>query len=118
MQAMGAVRAYISSGSTPAISHFNFKRVQAYCRGFCLKTGYYGGYDISEKEPACFCGTSKHILLQDSTSIITLELLGMMMSAYVLVMVSGERLVGDRGCGLLRADNEAVVHWVRRCREG
>ena len=42
----------------------------------------------------------------------------MVMSAYVLVVMCGERPMGDRDCVLLRGDNEAAVHWVRRCRGG
>ena len=39
----------------------------------------------------------------------------MVMSAYMLVVVCGEHLVGDTDCGLLRGDTEAEVNWVRRC---
>lgn len=37
---------------------------------------------------------------------------------YMLVVVCGERPVGDKDCVLLRRDDEATVNWVRRCRRG
>ena len=37
MQARKAVRAYVSSGSTPTMPYFNFGRVQARCRDFLFK---------------------------------------------------------------------------------
>ena len=45
-----------------------------------------------------------------SASINTLELLGIMISAYMLIVVCGKHPVGDRDCVLLRGDNEAAVH--------
>ena len=86
--------------------------------GFCWETGQYWRYNLSEEELARFCGLSKHIQAQDTISINALELLGMVMSAYMLVVVCGERPVGNKDCVLLRGDNEATVHWVRRCRGG
>ena len=40
----------------------------------------------------------------------------MLMSAYTLIVVCGERPVGDEDCVLPRGDNEAAGHWVRRYR--
>ena len=85
--------------------------------GSCLQTaGPYWQYGLSEEELARFCGSSKHLQLQDSISIEALELLGMVMYAFMLVVVCGERPVGDKDCVLLQGDNNAVVHSVRRCR--
>ena len=39
----------------------------------------------------------------------------MVMSAHMLVVVYGERPVGDKDCVLLRSDNEVVIQWMRRC---
>ena len=36
----------------------------------------------------------------------------------MLVVVCGERPVGNKDCVLLRGDIEAAVHWVQRCKEG
>ena len=77
--------------------------------GFCLETGQYWRYNLSEKTLARFRGSIKHLQSQDSSSINTIELLGMMMSAYMLVVVCGERPVGDKDCVLLRGDNEAAA---------
>ena len=84
--------------------------------GFCLETGQYWRYDLSEEELARFCESSKHNQSHVSISINALELLGMVMSAYMLVVVCSERPVWDKDCVLLRGDNEVAVHWVRRCR--
>ena len=47
-----------------------------------------------------------------------LELLGIVVSAFVLVSSRADQpsATGDRA--LLRGDNKAAVHWVRRCRGG
>ena len=75
-------------------------------------------YELSKEELLIsrFYGSSKHLQSQDSISINALELLGMVMSAYMLAEVCGERPVGNEDCVLLRGDNEAAVHCVRRCR--
>lgn len=86
--------------------------------GYCLEMGWYWRYTLSEEEQSRFCGSSKDLLSQDSISINALELLGMVISAYMLVVVCGERPAGDNDCVLLRGDNEAAIQWVRRCRGG
>ena len=106
------VRAYVSSGSTPTMPHFNFRRVQAHCSFFCLQTNQYWRYDFSEEELAHCCGSSNHLQSQDNISVNALELLDMVMSTCMLVVACGECPVGDRDCVLLRDGNEAVVHWV------
>lgn len=40
----------------------------------------------------------------------------MVLPAYTLVIVCGERPEEDKDAALPRGDNEAAVHWVRRCR--
>ena len=78
--------------------------------GFCIETGQYWRYDLSEEDLVHFCGRSKHLQLQDSISSNAPELLGMAMSAYMLAVVCGERPVGDRDYVLLQGDNGATVH--------
>ena len=85
---------------------------------FCLEISQYWRYDLYEEELARFCGSSKHLQSHDNISTNTLNLVGIMMSAYMFVVVCGERPVGDKDCVLLRDDIEAAVHWVRRCRGG
>ena len=52
--------------------------------GFCLETDQYWRYDLSEEEPARVCESSKHLQWQDGVSINALELLGMLVSTYML----------------------------------
>ena len=73
--------------------------------GFCLETGSHWRYGVSGEELVCFYEITKHLQTQDSFSISALELLGMVMSAYMFVVVCGERPLGDRDCVLLRGDN-------------
>lgn len=80
-----------------------------------METGLYWPYTLSKEEQSRFCGSSKHLLSQEGISISALELLSMVMSAYVLVVVCRERPAGDSDCILLRGDNEAAARWVRRC---
>ena len=77
--------------------------------GFCLEIGQYWRYGLSQEELARFCGSSKHIQSLDNICVNALELLGMVMSAHMLVVVYGERPVGDKDCVLLRSDNEAAI---------
>ena len=86
--------------------------------GFCLETGVYWRYELDDGERSRFCGSSKSVADENDISINVLELLGMVVSAWVLVSACAERpsVMGD--CVLLRGDNEAAIQWVRRCRGG
>ena len=86
--------------------------------GYCLETGVYWRYDLTVQEQSRFCGSSKSVDSVDDLSINVLELLGMVVSAFVLVYLCAERPSATGDCVLLRGDNEAAVHWVRRCRGG
>ena len=80
-----------------------------------LETGQYWRYHLSEE---ALRGSRKHLKLQDSTSLNALELLGMVMSEYILVVVCSKRPVEDMNCVLLQGDNEAEEHCVRHSRRG
>ena len=54
----------------------------------------------------------------DNLSINVVERLGMVVSLFVLVSSCADRPSVTKDCALLRGDNEAAVHWVRRCRGG
>ena len=54
----------------------------------------------------------------DDLSINVLELLGMVVSEFFLVSSCADRRSATGDCALLRGDNKAAVHWVRRCRGG
>ena len=86
--------------------------------GYCLETGVYWRYDLTAQEQSRFCGSSKSVRGVDDLSINVLELLGMVVSAFVLVSSCADRPSATGDCALLRGDNEAAVHWVRRCRGG
>ena len=84
-------------------------------RGFCLETGVYWRYDLDAGERSRFCGSCKSVEGENDVPIDVLEVLGMVVSAWVLVCLCAERPVGLGDCVLLRGDNEAAVEWVRRC---
>ena len=54
----------------------------------------------------------------DALSINVLELLGMVLLAFVLVFSCADRPSATGGCALLRLDNETAVHWMRQYRGG
>ena len=86
--------------------------------GYFLQTGVYWHYDLTAQEQSRFCGSSKPIRGVDDLSINVLEHLVMVVSAFVLVSSCADRPSATRDCVSLRGDNEAAVHWVRRCRGG
>lgn len=81
-----------------------------------MEMGWFWRYDFSDEEQARCCGSSIVLESEDQISINAAELLGMVMTVYVLALVCCTRPVGDSDCVLLRGDNEAAVQWVRRCR--
>ena len=54
----------------------------------------------------------------DLISINLLEVMAMVMTAYVMIDLKEERPRRRGEAVLMRADNEAAVTWVRRCRRG
>ena len=59
--------------------------------GFCLETGMYWRYDIDAGERSRFCGSSKSVAGENDRSINVLELLGMVVSPWVVVSPCAER---------------------------
>ena len=53
--------------------------------GYCLESGVYWRYDLTAQEESRFCGSSKSVSGADDLYINVLELLGMVVSAFVLV---------------------------------
>ena len=86
--------------------------------GFCLETGVYWRYYLDGAERSRFCGSSKSVAGENDISINVLELLGMVVSEWVLVSPCAEHPAALGDCVLLGGDNEAAVEWVRRCRVG
>ena len=86
--------------------------------GLFLETGVYWRYDIDAGERSRFCASSKSVAGETNISINFLELLGMVVSASVVVSPCAERPAALGDCVLWHSDNEAAVEWVRRCRGG
>ena len=86
--------------------------------GYCLETGVYWRYDLTPQEQSGFCGSRQSVHIVNDLYINVLELLGMIVSAFVCVSSSGDRPSATGNCVLLRRDNEVAVYWVRRCRSG
>ena len=84
--------------------------------GFRLNSGVYWSYDVDGGERSRFSGSRKSVAGENDISIDVIELLGMVVSAWVLVSPCAERPAALGGCVLLRGDNEAAVGCVRRCR--
>ena len=80
------------------------------------KLGYIG--DTNLTHGSCFCGSSKSVADESYISINVLELLGTVVSAWVLVSACDEHPSAMGDCVLLCGDNEAAVEWVRHCRGG
>ena len=86
---------------------------------FCLETGACRRYDLYAQEQSRFFGSDLSLVTrEDDLSVNVLELLGMAVTAWVFVISCAERPSATGDCVLLRGDNEATVHWVRRCRRG
>ena len=86
--------------------------------GYCVETGHYWRYDLSAEERSRFCGSSKSVVGVNDISINVLELLGMLVGAWLLVVQQQHRPAETGDCVLLRGDNEATVAWIQRCRCG
>ena len=86
--------------------------------GFFLEIGVYWRYDLSVQKQSRFCCSSRSVAGIDNISINVLELLGMVISAWVLVSSCTESPSATGDCVLQRGDNDGAVHWVRRCRGG
>ena len=86
--------------------------------GYRLETGFWWRYTFDENERARFCGYSTMVTGENDISINIAELLGMVMSAWMLVILCGERPDNTCNSALLRGDNESAVQWVKRCRGG
>lgn len=86
--------------------------------GYCTQTGQYFRYDLSAEEQSRFVGSSTLVVGVNDISINVLELLGMFVGAWLLVVQQQRAPVAASDCVLLRGDNEASVAWIQRCRGG
>lgn len=101
----------------PSITMFSDASKRA-VGGYCQETGRYFRYDLSPEERSRFVGSSKSVVGINDMSINVLELPGMLLGAWLLIIPKQRRpaLLGD--CVSLRGDNEASVAWIQRCRGG
>ena len=72
---------------------------------FCLEPGIYWRYELDPAEQSRFCGSSKAVAGENEISINVLELLGMVVPAWVLVSPRAERPSATGDCVLLRGGN-------------
>ena len=84
--------------------------------GYCPEGGQYFRYDLSEEEQSRFVGSSKYVVGENDISINVLELLGMVVGAWLLIVKQQRAPAGASDRVLLRGDNEASVAWIKRCR--
>ena len=84
--------------------------------GHRLETRVFWSYGHTAQEESRFCSSSKSVRGLDALSINVLERLGMVLSSFILVSSCADRRSATVDCALLRGDNEAAVHFVRRCR--
>ena len=78
----------------------------------------YWRYDRTAGERSRFCGSSRSVPDDNDIAIHVLELLRMVVSAWVLVSPCAERPSAIGGCVLLHGDNQEAAEWVRHCRGG
>lgn len=84
--------------------------------GYSAETGKWWRYDLEAEQRARMRGSSAHS--KDDLSINVLELLGMVVSAFNLVVTEEAAPATPRDPVLLRGDNQSAVHWINRCRGG
>jgi hypothetical protein len=83
--------------------------------GYCLQTGVYWCREHTEEEVTRLVQgvAGEKVRLGDgSLHINLLELYGMIMTAYVMIVVEGMRPGPGGGTILLRGDNQAAIWWI------
>ena len=85
--------------------------------GLCLETGVYWRYNLTGEERARTVRSRRreHV---NRLSINVLELLGMVMTAFVMIVIRKDRpgRVGEPV--LMRGDSSSAVQWVKNCKGG
>ena len=87
-------------------------------RGYSHQTGPFFRHEQSAEDKCRFCGSRKHVTVFNDISIYVIELLGMLVGAWMLLATERCRSVTAGDCVLLRGENEPSVAWIRRCRGG
>ena len=69
--------------------------------GYCIETGVCWRYNLTAQEQSRFCGSSKSVHGEDDLSNNVLEVLGMVVSAFVPVSSCADRPSATGDCALL-----------------
>ena len=80
---------------------------------YCLESGLWWRLDLDANVRARLRSCNSH---RDDLSINLLELLGMVITAWVFVVQAGSRPTYAREIILMRGDNQTAVHWVNKCK--
>ena len=80
--------------------------------GLCMETGVYWIFNLPEEVQKRT--VKRRRAVADLISIKLLEVMAMVMTAYVMIDMKGERPRRIGEAVLMRADNEAAVTWVKR----
>ena len=99
----------------PARSWFSDASASA-VGGFCAETGMWWRYDLTPDQCARVRGHQIHH--ENDISMNILELLGVVMSAWLMVVLLRETPEGTTDCVLLRGDDKSAVQWIKKCRGG
>jgi hypothetical protein len=80
--------------------------------GFCMQTEVYWCRELSLEEKSRLVRSKKPAKGDGSLHINLLRLYGMVMTAYMMIIVEGMRPGPGGGTILLRGDNKAAIHWI------
>jgi hypothetical protein len=107
---------------TPIVTHIKRKHVQTWASdasfeaigGYCLETGTFWRYDLTQEEASRVLKEAHKIKPTMLLNINILELLGMVVSAYVMSIQLRIQQEFDGDLVLLRGDNQSAVHWINK----
>ena len=83
--------------------------------GFRLETGQWWRWDLDTNAQS---RVREQVNSFTDLSINVLELLAMVVTAYVMIVLSGDEPPYDEASVLMRGDNSSAVSWVNKCRGG
>ena len=84
--------------------------------GLCLETGVYWRFKLTGEVKRRTVRSKRG--KRDRISINLLELMSMVMAAYVMVVMKGDRPEKEGATVLMRGDDSSAVQWVINCKGG
>ena len=96
-------RTLVSDASGPAVG------------GYCLETGAWWRFDVDQDAKSRL---SQRVKDHNDLSINVLELLGMVITAWMFVVGAGSQPRFEGENVLVLGDNMSAVHWIGKCRGG